>query len=588
MPSLNRFIPLHLTSSGAVPTASDMAIGELATNIADGTLFMRSGSQVLLMAAVNAISASYAQTSSLVNATSASYAQTSSVTATATSSSYALTASYALNGGSGGGSSSTGSYIENLRVGKSGQDTGSLSGSLNIIGNAGGNGQNYVRIQGFPAITGDAGGGTAQLAFGAANFNTVGGPVRNPFFVIKAFGADPFSEAPGAVIAAYSESLQIIGGSLFPGSVLGISTYGTITLGNATSSIIYDPVPPRYVHPTDTGSALYPAMTNAPAVPVDLGTDAVHFPGFPSIITGGQFRNIYITGYLTGSAVSASAGFYGNLTGTASLATSASYALSASWAPGGGAAVSASYALTASYANTSSYAVAALSASYAPGAPSVSASYSITASAATSITFVPLTASYALNAGATGGGLVGSGTSGKVAVWAGGAISSSIIDDNGNRINIPFPLTASAFQGNGAQVTNVTASVLSVNGVQTWTTPSLAAQASYTSSLPLSQRAIVLSVSSSVYSRIRLYNTTANRDADLTRSTGSFASASSGLLLDVVASGSIAPNGQIVYLSPPAIVYGGTLTPTGSVGITITNLTAATVTLSGSVTYLAL
>ena len=72
----NRFIPLFSTQSGAIPTASALYEGELAVNIADGRLFTRSGSSVVLLN--NGVSASYA-----------------------------LTASYALNaqsGGSGGGS----------------------------------------------------------------------------------------------------------------------------------------------------------------------------------------------------------------------------------------------------------------------------------------------------------------------------------------------------------------------------------------------------------------------------------------------------------------------------------------------------
>lgn len=45
----NRFIPLVSSQSGAVPTASALFPGELALNIADGRLFTRSGSAILLL-----------------------------------------------------------------------------------------------------------------------------------------------------------------------------------------------------------------------------------------------------------------------------------------------------------------------------------------------------------------------------------------------------------------------------------------------------------------------------------------------------------------------------------------------------------
>lgn len=45
----NRFIPLLSSQSGAVPTASGLFPGELAINIADGKLFTRSGSAILLL-----------------------------------------------------------------------------------------------------------------------------------------------------------------------------------------------------------------------------------------------------------------------------------------------------------------------------------------------------------------------------------------------------------------------------------------------------------------------------------------------------------------------------------------------------------
>lgn len=45
----NRFIPLHSLIPGAVPTASGLYQGELALNLADGRIYTRSGSSVLVL-----------------------------------------------------------------------------------------------------------------------------------------------------------------------------------------------------------------------------------------------------------------------------------------------------------------------------------------------------------------------------------------------------------------------------------------------------------------------------------------------------------------------------------------------------------
>jgi len=101
--------------------------------------------------------------------------------------------------------------------------------------------------------------------------------------------------------------------------------------------------------------------------------------------------------------------------------------------------------ISSSYAITSSYADLARSASFAT-----------TASAATSITFTPATASYALTAGATGGGVTGQGVANRLVVWTGtSVIATSSLDDDGSRITTSLPFTASAFQGNGAGITGV-------------------------------------------------------------------------------------------------------------------------------------
>jgi len=47
--AINRFIPLHSSQSGAIPTASGLFPGELAINTADGKLFTRHGDQVIAL-----------------------------------------------------------------------------------------------------------------------------------------------------------------------------------------------------------------------------------------------------------------------------------------------------------------------------------------------------------------------------------------------------------------------------------------------------------------------------------------------------------------------------------------------------------
>lgn len=87
------------------------------------------------------------------------------------------------------------------------------------------------------------------------------------------------------------------------------------------------------------------------------------------------------------------------------------------------------------------------------------ASYALTASLATSINFIPLTASYALTAGATGGGLVGDGVANAVAKFAStNGLTTSSITDDATSVEISVPVTASAFSGDGAGITGVISS----------------------------------------------------------------------------------------------------------------------------------
>lgn len=174
-------------------------------------------------------------------------------------------------------------------------------------------------------------------------------------------------------------------------------------------------------------------------------------PNWKKVAVSGSaasFTSLSIDTSITASIVSSSQ-FIGNLTGTASFATSASYA------PGSGTSVTASYALTASYvenAQTASYvqnAVSAshattssfaISASYAPGSgTSVTASYALTASYVENA----ISSSYALSASYA----PGSGTS----VTASYALTASYVQ---NAITSSYALTASYVSGAFNSVTS--------------------------------------------------------------------------------------------------------------------------------------
>jgi hypothetical protein len=118
---------LHKRSltQGSVPTTASLGVGELAINVNDGKLFLHQSGSIAHQIVNVGESASFAATASFVqtaqtasyvlqavsssfattaqNANTASFVTASNVVGTVTSASYALTASFALNGGGGGG-----------------------------------------------------------------------------------------------------------------------------------------------------------------------------------------------------------------------------------------------------------------------------------------------------------------------------------------------------------------------------------------------------------------------------------------------------------------------------------------------------
>jgi hypothetical protein len=125
--------------------------------------------------------------------------------------------------------------------------------------------------------------------------------------------------------------------------------------------------------------------------------------------------------------------------------------------------ISSSYAVTASYATVAQTLLGSVTSA-------TSASYATTASFAQTVnpSYQPLTASYALSAGATGGGLVGTGTTGRISKFTNSsAIGDSIISEIGALIRVgggveitgsmlvTTDVTASAFKGVGTAITGV-------------------------------------------------------------------------------------------------------------------------------------
>jgi hypothetical protein len=138
---------------------------------------------------------------------------------------------------------------------------------------------------------------------------------------------------------------------------------------------------------------------------------------------GGNFGSVSVEGYVSASTLYAQNGLFGNLTGTASFATNAGTSdtsISSSFATNAFSATSASIAATANTAVTASYVLNAVSASY-----SVSSSYS----------FNSTTASFALNVqniNTSSLATTGSNTFRDTQYIISGAISGTFVDNAGS------------------------------------------------------------------------------------------------------------------------------------------------------------
>lgn len=210
------------------------------------------------------------------------------------------------------------------------------------------------------------------------------------------------TQLPGGIISSstqlpsgtVSSSAQISTGS-FTGSFVGtlIGTASFATTSSAATSLTFIPLTSSYSH---TASYVVTAITSSAA------TSLTFVPLTSSYAATASYRNLtdIPSGMVSSSAQintgSFTGSFVGTLQGSASFATTSSAATSITFVP-----ITASYAVTSSFAASARSASAATSITFVP----VTASYSVTssfaaaarsASAATSITFTPATSSYSI------------------------------------------------------------------------------------------------------------------------------------------------------------------------------------------------
>lgn len=182
----------------------------------------------------------------------------------------------------------------------------------------------------------------------------------------------------------------------------------------------------------------------------------------------------------------------------------------------------------------------------------------------------PISTSYALNSNAAVSATTASYGSGSL--FAVAALSAS------------YALSASWAPGGGASVSSSYAATASYQNPMlqtvTFTTPSITPGAFYSTSLQITTPYYtIIAVSSSVNSRLCAYINTQSMVNDQTRSFTQQPSASTGVLMDVVFTGSF---GRNVPLSPVVTGYNYEGTPLTAIPVNITNLepTAQTVTVA--------
>jgi hypothetical protein len=127
-----------------------------------------------------------------------------------------------------------------------------------------------------------------------------------------------------------------------------------------------------------------------------------------------------------------------------------------------------------------------------------------------------------------------------------------------------------------------TLSSSSVRSTATYTTASLVTLASEMGAVTISKAYRLFAISTNRPARVRLYTTSAKRDADITRAVGTSPTGDHGLMLEFVTAASLLS----ADLSPTVDGFDGKITPDGAIPITVTNQDTATGTVTVTFTYI--
>ena len=351
------------TDTGSLLTTASFSNPNLTFTEGDGTTFAINLSTLQPATASYSLTASYALnaggttintasfvTTSSFNSFTASYATGSFtgsfnglLTGTASYASYALTASYAMNGGGGAAFPYTGSAT--------------ISGSLTVTGPI----TSTQTISGSRLYVSSSASNTITIIGSGSDLLTIDGTVGRLFAVSDDLSDSLFSVNTIAglpVVEAFATNNVNLGKfGVYPIKINNSGSTAIIS-GSFTGSMVGNL----------TGTASYAAYALTASYALNGGGTTINTGSFVTTSSFNSFTASYGTGSFTGS-------FVGTLTGTASYSTTAataSYVLNA---------ISSSYAATASYvlnAVSSSFATTAATASYVLNA--VSASFATTSS----------------------------------------------------------------------------------------------------------------------------------------------------------------------------------------------------------------
>lgn len=130
---------------------------------------------------------------------------------------------------------------------------------------------------------------------------------------------------------------------------------------------------------------------------------------------------------------------------------------------------------------------------------------------------------------------------------------------------------------------DITGSASVVRRYATYTTPALAPGASHTTNISLAKSYRLLTATTSVAARVRLYSTVAARDADLSRQAGWDPAWNAGVILDLVTTAALLGGS----LSPQVVGSSLEATSSANIPITITNNSSSTVAVTVNFQFIA-